>query len=198
MHSVSHNARKAQQITAAAPSMVVLFFLISSFFCILTRTHVTLMNYFCGHISQVVRYYRYMWSYFYCGTSAGYINTHFKRLVGIKWMCSAVSKFSSRIAQIRSFNQKHNKLLCILHMNICLSQKKEVQKNPWFCYWGLGYWSKQIEEEAICVVFYLWTIWVACSPGGQRSTTGNRSVMLRLWLEMVCMRFFLSVASYLL
>ena len=46
MHAVSHNARKAQKISAAAPLMVVLFFLISSFFCILTRTHVTLMNFF--------------------------------------------------------------------------------------------------------------------------------------------------------
>ena len=46
MHAVSHNARKAQKISAAAPPMMVLFFLISSFFCILTRTHVTLMNFF--------------------------------------------------------------------------------------------------------------------------------------------------------
>lgn len=61
--------------------------------------------------------------------------------------------------------------MCILHRNICLNQKKEVQKNPRFCYLGLVVWSKLIQEEARSVC--LWVVWVVYSPGGQRDTPWN-------------------------
>ena len=104
MHAVSHNARKAQKISAAAPLMVVLFFLISSFFCILTRTHVTLMNFFVFIFLELWGITG-TWEAIFTVALALRKLTHILRVVGTKWMSSAVSKFISVLSQIRSFNQ---------------------------------------------------------------------------------------------
>lgn len=53
-------------------------------------------------------------------------------------MSPAVSKFSSCFAQIRSFNQNHNRLLCILHMNICAEPKERITKEPSILLFRLG------------------------------------------------------------